>query len=69
MHDMAKKGRSAGSKRIGEKHPMAQLTDAQAADIRRRYIWRKNAKDLAAEYETSVGIIYAIVRGNTYRMA
>jgi hypothetical protein len=69
MQDMAKKGRSAGSKRIGEKHPMAQLTDAQADDIRRRYVWRKNSTDLAAEYGVKIETIYGIVSGKTYRMA
>jgi hypothetical protein len=71
MQDMARKGRAAGSRRKGDKHPLAQLTDYQAAEIKRRHICRApgktpNTKDLARKYGVSIGIILAITRGSSY---
>ena len=66
MQDMAQKGRAAGFRRKGEKHPLAKLTDAQTAEIGRRFTWysygRCNARELAAEYSVGEGQIRHIAR-------
>jgi hypothetical protein len=65
MQDMAAKGRAAGFKRRGELHPMAKLTDAQATEIKARYVRRgpgsrPNTKELCREFGVSESTIYAI---------
>jgi hypothetical protein len=68
MQDMASKGRAAGFKRRGDRHPMAKVSDAQAEEIKRRYVRRgpgqkSNTADLCREFGVSESAIYAIVKG------
>jgi hypothetical protein len=73
MRDMAAKGRSAGSRRKGEKHPLAKLSDAQADEIVRRYRrrapgCRSNSRQLAREFNVSASTINDIVNGKRKKM-
>jgi hypothetical protein len=66
MQDMAAKGRSAGSRRIGENHPMAKLTAEQVREIRQRYQNRarySNGPALAKEYGVSRGTLWMVATG------
>lgn len=68
MQDMAWKGRSAGSRRIGEAHPMAKLTAEQVREIRRRYVKRGrygNGPELAREYGVTSLTLWAIATGRS----
>lgn len=65
MQDMAAKGRAAGSRRVGEKHPLAKLSSAQVREIRARFRGRApgcraNSRELAAEYGVSADTISGI---------
>lgn len=55
----------------GQRNRHATLTDAQAAEIRRRWVKygprRSNAAELAAEFKTSKAIVCCIGRGHTWR--
>lgn len=65
--DMARKGRA--SRPQGERCNTAKLTDAQAAEIRRRYVRlaqnRSNARVLAAEFGIHQSTVADIVFGRT----
>jgi hypothetical protein len=66
MRDMSKKGRSAGSRRKGEAHPMVRLSADQVRDIRSRYQNRArygNASQLASEYGVSRRWIWQVATG------
>jgi len=66
MADMAAKGRN----RIGERHPMARLTERQVAEIRARYSHpssrASNKRLLAAEYGVTEHHILQIVSGRCW---
>lgn len=69
MQDMATKGRAAGFRRKGERHPMVRLTDAQVREIRARYVNLArygNVAQLAAEYGLTRQYVRNIAVG-TYR--
>ena len=53
----------------GEKHHRAALTNAQAAEIRRRYRPRKGVGALAQEFGISRNTVLAIGTGKAYRDA
>lgn len=66
MADMAAKGRSAGSTRIGERHPMVKVSAEQVREIRRRYVNRGrygNSRELAREYGVTNTTLWAIATG------
>lgn len=55
MRDMAQKGRHVGNTR---------LTKEQVAEIRRRYVPRKNTGALAAEFGVSPNYVSDLIRGD-----
>ena len=65
MTDAYRKGRKSQPR--GQRHTNAKLTNAQAEDIRRRYIAGENQVPLAKEYGVSQRVISLIVRGESYR--
>jgi hypothetical protein len=68
MRDMAAKGRAAAA---GERNGNARLTDAQVAEIRRRYVRRVNGAELAAEFGVSLATVMNVMAGRAgrYRVA
>ena len=67
--DMDAKGRRGTIKgqRVGEKNPLAKLTDAQVAEIRQRYLGGNiMQKDLAREYGVVNSAISHIIRGKRF---
>lgn len=67
--DMDAKGRRGTIKgqRVGEKNPLAKLTDAQVAEIRQRYLAESvMQKDLAREYGVVNSAISHIIRGKRF---
>ena len=72
MADAARKGRMCSQP--GERNPAAKLTDAQRAEIRRRYVpeyrcfsgprMRSNARELAEEYGVTRHAIRNIIQKN-----
>lgn len=54
-----------GTSNRGERHGLAKLTDAQAADIKIRYA-PGHAKALADEFKVSISTVRRIVRGATW---
>ena len=69
MQDMARKGRAAGSRRRGEAHPLAKITDAQAYEIQWRYKRRQNGAFLAKKYGISLGQVSHIAKGRRKYLA
>lgn len=70
MQDMAWKYRDGGPTRVGEKHPLAKLTDEQAQEVRRTHVKRgpgkkSNTHELAKKYHVSRGQILAIAMGRS----
>lgn len=68
VHDMCDRGRTNRPK--GEQHHKAKLTDAQVAEIRRRYVpgvYGKGAHCLAKEFGISKPGIQAILSGKSRR--
>lgn len=60
--DSVQKGRTAASKRLGEKHPFCNISDETIAEIRRRYEAGESIqKELAADFGVSRGYICEIV--------
>jgi group I intron endonuclease len=51
----------------GEIHPLAKLTEKEAKEIRRRYIPRVNARDLAEEFGVAAGRIRMIASGKSWK--
>jgi HNH endonuclease len=68
--DMYAKGRDRAA---GERNFHAKLTDAQAAEIRRRFrrqsFHKSNAAELAAEFGVRKEVVHGIAVGRTYRNA
>lgn len=51
---------------IGERNPMAKLTESDILDIRRRFASGESQRRLAAAYEVSVMTINRAIRGETW---
>jgi hypothetical protein len=60
--DMARKGRAVGMRCGGELHPMAKLTEAKVAEIRRRRSAGERLKVLAHAFSVSEATISLIAR-------
>jgi hypothetical protein len=72
MRDMAAKGRAAGSRRRGERHPMVKLSDEQVRTIRARCVRHGrygNSRWLAEEFGVSLTTVQNIVVGKERREA
>lgn len=68
MNDRNKKGRARGGSHVGENNPTAKLTKHQAAEIRRRYIFRKvTSRMLSKEFGVSNQTIINIVHNRVWK--
>lgn len=63
LRDMCEKGRS----RTGSRHHAAQITEAQAIDIRRRRTAGEKGRDIAAAFGLSEASVSDIYHGRTWR--
>jgi hypothetical protein len=68
MEDMAKKGRSASARRLGEEHPMATLTWEKVREIRRDYIPKYGMLvRLARKHGVKPATIWQIVHNKNWK--
>lgn len=61
--DMVRHGRSCK----GERHPMAKLTAAQAADVRRRYAAGEKQRDIGRAFGIHQAQVHRICAGKTWQ--
>lgn len=65
--DMHRKGRGGHPNFVGETHPNAKLSNADVAEIRRRYVPRQNSAALAVEFGVTRTAISQIATGRWRR--